>query len=269
MTDNKPESELAEQESSLLPIDEHIEEFSENGKKVRRKGVYLLPNLFTTGALFSGFYAVLASQQGNFEGAAIAILIAMLCDGLDGRIARLTNTSSQFGVQYDSLSDLISFGLAPAVLIFNWSSIALGKFGWATCFIYTVCAALRLARFNTQVEVTDSRFFTGLASPAAAGTIAATVWVWHDIDVSLWVASLVAILMVFLGLLMVSNVKYSSFKGLDLRGRVPYYVMLAIVFFFAAITISPAEILLFTGLVYGFSGPIQWTWQRFFRVNTN
>ena len=143
---------------------------------IRDRGVYLLPNLFTTGALFSGFYAILISIGGHFDAAAIAIFVAQVLDGLDGRIARLTNSSSAFGIQYDSLSDMVSFGLAPAIVAFNWGLISLGKFGWAAAFLFTACAALRLARFNTQAKSTNDRFFVGLASPPAAALVAGIVW---------------------------------------------------------------------------------------------
>ena len=165
---------------SLLPFDEHVEEVSENGQKVRHRGVYLLPNLFTTAALFAGFYAIIAAMHGNFDSAAIAIFIAMVFDGMDGRVARLTNTSSAFGEQYDSLSDMVSFGLAPALVMFSWSLHDLGKLGWAAAFIYAACAALRLARFNTQIGIVDKKHFVGLASPAAAAIIASIVWTWHN-----------------------------------------------------------------------------------------
>ena len=149
-------------------VDEHEEEFSENGRTVRRKGVYLLPNLITTGALFAGFYAVVSAMRGDFESAAVAIFAAMVLDGLDGRIARMTNTTSKFGAEYDSLSDMVSFGVAPSLVMFSWALGELGKFGWSAAFVYVACAALRLARFNTQIDTADKNYFTGLASPAAA-----------------------------------------------------------------------------------------------------
>ena len=164
-----------------LIVDEHEEEVSENGRTVRRKGIYLLPNLMTTGALFAGFYAVVAAMRGDFESAAVAIFFAMILDGLDGRIARMTNTSSKFGAEYDSLSDMVSFGVAPALVMFSWALGELGKFGWSAAFVYVACAALRLARFNTQIDTADKNYFTGLASPAAAAVVASTVWVCHDL----------------------------------------------------------------------------------------
>ncbi|NQX90493.1 MAG: CDP-diacylglycerol--serine O-phosphatidyltransferase, partial [Halioglobus sp.] len=163
-----------------LLVDEHEEEVSVDGETVRHTGIYLLPNLFTTAALFAGFYGVIVAMRGDFENAAVAIMIAMLLDGLDGRMARLTNTSSKFGGEYDSLADMVSFGVAPALVVFSWGLGDLGKFGWSAAFIYVACAALRLARFNTQIETADKNYFTGLASPSAAGVIASTVWVCSD-----------------------------------------------------------------------------------------
>jgi CDP-diacylglycerol---serine O-phosphatidyltransferase len=242
----------------LLPLDEHIEEVSEGGKKVRYKGIYLLPNLVTTGALFSGFYAIVVSMSGQFEAAAIAIFVAMILDGLDGRIARLTNTTSAFGLQYDSLADMVSFGVAPAIVALNWGLLSLDKLAWAASFAYVACAALRLARFNTQTEFTDKRFFIGLASPAAAAVIAAIVWLWHDVEISKVLAVLMAVGMIFLGLMMVSNFKYNSFKGVDFKGRVPFIAMLAVIFFFVVIVSNPPVMLLLIVLLYSLSGPIIW-----------
>jgi len=246
------------QAESILPVDEHIEEVSEDGKKVRHKGVYLLPNLFTTGALFSGFYAIVVSMSGHFEAAAIAIFAAMILDGLDGRVARLTNTTSAFGLQYDSLADMVSFGVAPAIVALNWGLLTLDKLAWAASFAYAACAALRLARFNTQTEFTDKRFFVGLASPAAAAIVASIIWVWHDAVLSKPYAVVVAIIMIFLGLLMVSNFKYNSFKGVDFKGRVPFVAMLAVIFLFVLIASNPPTMLLLIVLLYGLSGPAMW-----------
>lgn len=272
MTDSKkPDSDINTRSTDekgktiserLMPFDEHIEEVSENGKKVRHKGVYLLPNLFTTGALFSGFYAIVVSMSGQFEAAAIAIFAAQILDGLDGRVARLTNTSSEFGVQYDSLADMVSFGLAPAIVALNWGLEPLGKFAWAASFAFTACAALRLARFNTQTETTDSSFFTGLASPPAAALVAGTVWVWHDQVIPPYFASVVAVVMIFLGLLMVSNLKYNSFKGIDFKSRVPFIKMLAVVLLFVVIAMNPPVVLLSMAAIYALSGPLVWLWRE-------
>ncbi len=244
-----------------LLVDEHEEEVSENGRTVRHRGIYLLPNLFTTAALFAGFYAIIAAMRGEFENAAVAIFLAMVLDGLDGRIARLTNTSSKFGGEYDSLADMVSFGVAPALVMFSWALGGLGKFGWSAAFIYVACAALRLARFNTQIETADSNYFTGLASPAAAGIMASTVWVCHDLG---WVGNalpwemsvLVGLLTAMVGFLMIANFPYYSFKGIDLRRRVPFVVMIAVVLIFGLITLDPPSILLAGFLVYALSGPV-------------
>ena len=245
-----------------LPIDEHFEDVSQNGKTVRRKGVYLLPNLITTAALFSGFYAILAGVKGHFEHAAIAIFVAQLLDGFDGRVARLTNTTSAFGVQYDSLSDMVSFGVAPAVVMFAWGLEPLGKLGWAAAFMYAACAALRLARFNTQVDLVDKRYFIGLASPAAAALIASIIWLFSDSQPGIQFSFLLALMAAALGLLMVSNIRYNSFKGLGLKGRVPFVVMLAVVLVFALIIINPPLALLGIVLTYAASGPIIWVKNR-------
>jgi len=243
-----------------LLVDEHEEEVSENGLTVRRKGIFLLPNLFTTGALFGGFYAVIAAMRGDFESASIAIFFAMVFDGLDGRVARLTHTSSKFGAEYDSLSDMVSFGVAPALVVFSWGLGGLGKFGWSAAFIYVACAALRLARFNTQIGKADQHFFTGLASPAAAGIIASTVWAcqepgWVGDGLPVELSVLVALLTMVVGFLMIANFPYHSFKGIDLRGRVPFVVMIAVVLVFGLVTLDPPRVLLVTFLAYAASGP--------------
>lgn len=221
-----------------------------------RKGIYLLPNLFTTGALFSGFYAVVAGMNGHFENAAIAIFVAMVLDGLDGRVARMTNTQSDFGAEYDSLADMVSFGVAPALVAFSWALQDLGKIGWIAAFVYCAGAALRLARFNTQLAVADKNYFTGLASPAAAAIVAGNVWVFSQsgtpgADIAWWMAIIVPLS----GLLMVSNFKYHSFKGLDLRDKIPFIALLAIVLALAIVSIDPALVLLGVSLIYALTGP--------------
>lgn len=224
----------------------------------RRQGIYLLPNLFTTSALFAGFYSIIASINGVFEAAAIALFVAMILDGMDGRIARLTNTQSDFGVQYDSLSDLVSFGLAPALLIYQWSLFDLGKLGWSAAFIYTAAAALRLARFNTQAGIEDKRYFQGLASPAAAALIAAMVWLGESYELAgVSLALLVALpVTVLTGLLMVSNIRYHSFKQIDLKGRIPFFTVLLVVLVFFLLSSNPPLILTSVALCYAISGPI-------------
>ena len=241
-----------------LPFGDHEEEVSENGQKVRHRGVYLLPNLFTTGALFCGFYAIVTAMNGNFTHAALAIFGSMFLDGMDGRVARMTNTQSAFGEQYDSLADMVSFGVAPALVVFSWVLQDLGRWGWAAAFIYTACAALRLARFNTQIGVVDKKYFIGLASPAAAAIVAAVVWVWSDsAPAGAW-AALVAVVTAFAGLLMVSGFRYTSFKSLDFRGRVPFASMLLVVLIFAALIIYRDQGVLAIAAFYGLSAPAIW-----------
>jgi CDP-diacylglycerol--serine O-phosphatidyltransferase len=249
-------------EDFTLPIDDHVEEVSENGRKVRRRGIFLLPNLLTTAALFSGFYAIIAGMNGDFVNAAVAIYVAGIFDGLDGRVARLTNTSSAFGVQYDSLSDMVSFGLAPALVMFSWGLEPIGKYGWAVAFAFAACTALRLARFNTQVDTADKRYFTGLASPAAAGLVAAMVWLGSSIEVSVQLSVFVGLVTLLAALLMVSNIRYYSFKGLDFRGRVPFAVILAVVLLFVVIASNPDLVLLCIAGIYATSGPTQWLWRH-------
>jgi len=244
-----------------LLVDEHEEEVSENGRTVRRQGIYLLPNLFTTAALFAGFYAIIAAMRGDFESASIAIFSAMVFDGLDGRIARLTSTTSKFGAEFDSLADMVSFGVAPALVMFSWALGGLGKFGWSAAFIYVACAALRLARFNTQIDTADKHYFTGLASPAAAAIIASTVWVCHDLGwfgnaLPLELSVVVGLLTAIVGFLMIANFPYYSFKSIDFRGRVPFVVMIAVVLIFGLITVDPPRILLVGFLIYALSGPV-------------
>jgi len=221
------------------------------------KGIYLLPNLMTTAALFAGFYAVIAGIQGNFELGAIAILVAMVLDGLDGRIARMTNSCSAFGAEYDSLSDMISFGLAPALLMFQWILQDFGKLGWLIAFIYTVAAALRLARFNTQVGVADKRYFQGLPSPAAAGVLAALIWMVEANELENAMLPMVGlVLTLVVGLMMVSNIRFSSFKELNLKGKVPFVTLLIIVLVFVIITLEPPTLLFLIFLTYTLSGPV-------------
>ena len=228
-----------------------------DAEKKRRRGIYLLPNLFTTAGLFGGFYAIIAAMSGRFEAAAIAVFIAMVMDGLDGRIARMTNTQSDFGKEYDSLADMVSFGLAPALVIYLWALAPLGKVGFAAAFIYAAGAALRLARFNTQAGIADKRYFQGLASPAAAALILGFVW-WGD-DVA-WarenIAWLAAFLTVSAGLLMVSNVRYNSFKDQDLKGKVPFFKILLVVVVFGLVAMDPPKMLFFIALAYAASGII-------------
>lgn len=227
------------------------------GEIKQRRGIYLLPNLFTTGCLFSGFYAIVAAINGRFEAAAVAVFVAMIFDGLDGRVARLTNTQSAFGAQYDSLADMVSFGLAPALVVYQWSLVGLGKVGWLVAFVYAAGAALRLARFNTQVGVADKRYFQGLASPAAAAVVVGLVWLGFDYE---WAgkgqrAAAFAVTLVA-GLLMVSNIRYRSFKDIDLKGKVPFVAILLMVLVFVSVSVDPPIVLFGTFLAYAISGPV-------------
>lgn len=223
----------------------------------KRRGVYLLPNLLTTGGLFSGFYAVIASMNSQFESAAIAIFIAMVFDALDGRVARITNTQSAFGAEYDSMADMVSFGIAPALVAYNWALVDAGKIGWLAAFIYTAGAALRLARFNTTAETADKRFFQGLASPAAAAIVAGMVWLGADYDIEgKSVTAIAVIITIISGLLMVSNFKYSSFKEVDWKEKVPFIMILAVVLLFVIIATEPALVLFSVFALYAISGPV-------------
>ncbi|MCB5185161.1 CDP-diacylglycerol--serine O-phosphatidyltransferase [Methylobacillus gramineus] len=237
---------------------------------LRERSIYLLPNLFTTAALFAGFYAIVQAMNGKFEYSAVAIFIAMVMDGLDGRVARMTNTQSAFGAEYDSLSDMVSFGVAPALVLYVWALKPLGKLGWIAAFIYCACAALRLARFNTKLDESDKRYFQGLPSPAAAALLAGLVWVAHENSVSgteeffgwvkmQWVAWTITL---FAGLSMVSDLRYYSGKDINLRRSVPFVVILLIVLAFVLVSYSPPEVLFAVSLLYGISGYFLWLWQK-------
>jgi CDP-diacylglycerol--serine O-phosphatidyltransferase len=228
-----------------------------------RRGIYLLPNLFTTAALFAGFYAILASMDGQFGKACLAIFVAMVLDGLDGRIARLTHTQTAFGAEYDSLSDMVAFGLAPALVVYQWALTGLGKFGWLAAFIYTAGAALRLARFNSQLASTDKRYFRGLPSPSAAALIAGAVWISVDNQVAADdVKIAMGVLTGIVGLLMVSNLRYHSFKQIDMRGRVPFFAVVLVMLLFAVVLSEPPLVLFLLFLAYGLSGPALWLRRR-------
>lgn len=239
---------------------------------VRHRGIYLLPNLFTTGAMFSGFYGIVAAIDGHFSTAAIAVFVAALLDAMDGRVARMTHTQTEFGVQYDSLSDLISFGLAPALVLYTWSlqylreyGVIWGRIGWAVAFIYAACAALRLARFNTQAGVADKRYFQGLASPAAAGVCMAFVWAMNKNGISgEQLCFVTPFFAVIAGLLMVSRVRYVSFKTLPNNERVTFLWIIAAVLILVLLAIDPAHVLLVVLGLYLLSGPVLtgWEWGR-------
>ena len=233
--------------------------FKEGGvlEKHSRKGIYILPNLFTTAALFAGFYAIVQAMNGQFEYAPVAIFIAMIMDGMDGRVARWTHTESDFGAEYDSLSDMVSFGLAPALVMYEWALSGLGKLGWLAAFIYAACAALRLARFNVQTGG-DSRYFTGLPSPSAAAVTVGLVWVLHSTygvpgrDVSFLALGFT----LFAALSMVSNIHYHSFKHLNVKNRVSFMAIIAVVLLFVLISLDPPQVLFLIFLGYALSGPL-------------
>ena len=228
----------------------------------RRRGVYLLPNLITTAALFAGFYAIVAAANGDFVKAALAVYSAFILDTLDGRVARWTRTESDFGGEYDSLSDMVAFGVAPAMVAFFWALSGLGQFGWVFAFVYMACAGLRLARFNTKG---DSASFTGLASPSAAAIIASIVWIWSESGSSPTGLAAVAMALITgaVGLLMVSQFTYYSPKELDLKGRVPFFTLVAAVLIFAIILIDPPRVLLACFAVYALSGPAMYLWRKY------
>lgn len=236
----------------------------DNTETQRRRGIYLLPNLLTTAALFAGFYAIVAAMNGRFAQASVAVFIAMILDGLDGRVARLTNTQSEFGAEYDSLADLASFGLAPALVMYEWSLSSLidqgwqwGKLGWLGAFIYVAAAALRLARFNTRASSTDKRYFQGLPSPSAAAVMVGLVWVCFDSGISGPDMAYIALpLTILTGALMVSKVSYYSFKDIDFHNRVPFVAMLVVVLIFVFASIDPPKVLFGGFLIYMLSGPL-------------
>lgn len=232
-----------------------------NPDQRRAPGIYLLPNLFTTAALFAGFYSIVAIMKGYFDVAAIAIFIAMVADTLDGRVARMTNTQSAFGAEYDSLSDIVAFGVAPALLAYNWALTDLGKLGWLAAFIYTAATALRLARFNTQLGSSDKRFFQGIPCPAAAGIVTSLIWVSNkEVTVDITISIALAIIVIFCGLLMVSKIRFHSFKELNWQGRVPFVTLLLLVLVFAFVSLDPSQVLCVIFVGYGLSGPILTLW---------
>ncbi len=231
---------------------------------IRRRGIYLLPNLFTTAALFCGFYAIVQAMNQRFDYAGIAIFVATVLDSLDGRVARLTNTQSEFGAEYDSLSDMVSFGAAPALVVYEWALKGMGKLGWIAAFIYVAGAALRLARFNTNIAIVDKRFFQGLPSPAAAALVAGFVWVMSDyavagVDVR-WFAWAIA---TYAGLTMVSNVPFYSFKDINLRKSVPFIFVFAIALVFTLVSYDPPAVLFGLFCLYGLSGYVLYAWRLF------
>ena len=242
--------------------DSKVPENTAKGAGRLKRGIYLLPNVITTGALFAGFYAIVAAMNGQFLPATIAIFFAMILDTADGRVARIMGTESEFGAQYDSLSDMVAFGVAPALVAFSWGLSQLGQIGWVAAFVYMACAALRLARFNTQGE---NESFTGLASPSAAGIICFSIWVCVERGIaepSLVGASFMAIATVVAGLLMVSNFTYFSPKTINIRERIPFVTLVLIVMGFAVLMIDPPSVLLAICVVYSLSGPFKALWAK-------
>ena len=229
-------------------------------RALRRRGIYLLPNLFTTAALFFGFFAIVQAMNNRFEASAIAVFIAMVLDGLDGRVARLTHTQSEFGAQYDSLSDMVSFGAAPALIMYEWALKDLGKLGWIAAFVYCVGAALRLARFNTNIDVIDKRYFQGLPSPMAAALLAGLVWVFDDlgIDRELWLNVIAWLFTMFAGITMVTNVPFYSFKEINMKRAVPFWVVAVFAAGLAVVSLKPSVVLFLMVFAYAVSGYVLW-----------
>jgi CDP-diacylglycerol---serine O-phosphatidyltransferase len=231
---------------------------------LRRRSIYLLPNAFTTAALFCGFYAIVMAMNTKFDYASIAIFAAMVLDGIDGRVARLTNTQSEFGAQYDSLSDMVSFGAAPALVAYEWSLHGLGKWGWLAAFVYCAGAALRLARFNTNIAVVDKRYFQGLPSPSAAALVAGFIWLMDDLGLAgvdfAWVSWVIT---VYAGLTMVTNVPFYSFKDINFRKSVPFIAVFVIVLIFVAVSSDPPKVLFGLFVLYGLSGYGVYFWRLF------
>jgi CDP-diacylglycerol--serine O-phosphatidyltransferase len=227
---------------------------------LRRRGIYLLPNLFTTGVLFCGFFAIVQAINGRFDISAVAIFVAMLLDGMDGRVARWTNTQSEFGAQYDSIADMVAFGAAPALVAYEWTLKDLGTAGWIAAFIYCAATGIRLARFNANITVVDKRYFQGLPSPSGAAVMAGLVWVMTDFEVppSDWLAYVTWLVAVFAGVTMVSNVAFWSFKEVNWKRRVPLWVILACVIAITVVASRPSLILFSLFLAYAFSGYVMW-----------
>lgn len=243
-----------------VPMDK---EMSHKFKPIQRHGIYLLPNLLTTAGLFSAFYSIVAAMKGYFDVAAIAIFIAMVFDTLDGRVARLTNSETAFGAQYDSLSDMLAFGLAPALVVYSWSLSQLGKAGWLVAFLYTAATGLRLARFNTQTQDHDRRYFQGLPCPAAAGVVAGMVWFGslYELNGNV-IAYLAMLLTVFVSALMVSTFRYHSFKQMEFKGKVSFLAVVILVFLIVGMALQPTEVLFGVFFLYACWGLFFTWWQK-------
>ena len=246
-------------------VDYEVEELHPPKPHLRSKGIYLLPNAFTTAALFSGFFAIVNAMNGEFQVAAIAIFASLVLDGMDGRVARMTNTQSAFGEQYDSLADMVSFGVAPALVAYEWALKDLGKWGWLAAFTYCAGAALRLARFNVNTGIVDKKFFQGLPSPAAGSLMAGFIWLADDNKIPVrdsaipWITFFIA---VYAGLTMVSNARFYSGKALDVRYRVPFGVMVLLILTFVLISTNPPLTLFGLFVVYSISGYVIWAWEH-------
>ncbi|EKE01063.1 MAG: CDP-diacylglycerol-serine O-phosphatidyltransferase [uncultured bacterium] len=246
-------------------------------KNSRPRGIFLLPNLFTIGSFFAGFFAIIASFKGSYDNAAIAIFVAMIMDSLDGRVARMTNTMTAFGAEFDSLADMVSFAIAPAVLAYTWGLSVLGKFGWLSAFVYMVTVALRLARFNTQIGNVDKRYFQGLPCPSAAAVVTSFVWICYDFAFTSNLAMVIlAFVMIIVGILMVSNIRFRSFKDAELKDHVPFVVILITVLVVVLITFDPSKVLFVVFAGYAISGPVATVWglqqkkrmrRKFFKLN--
>ena len=254
-------------QAGIPPVEDPPEEVEEAPRRPRRKGIYILPNLFTLAALFGGFYAIVMAMNDRFEQAAIGVFCAMVLDSLDGRVARMTNTQSAFGEQMDSLSDMVSFGAAPALIVYEWALRGLGKLGWVAAFVYCSAAALRLARFNTNIGVVDKRFFQGLPSPAAAAVVVGLIWLMDDagfreVNSIPWLAWTAFGVTLFAGLTMVTNVPFYSFKDVSLKRSVPFVVVVAISLLIAVINLHPPLLMFCLFVGYALSGYLTYLWRR-------
>lgn len=254
MTPQNPQDTLTENTEAASPQEK---------ERKPPKGIYMLPNLVTLAALFGGFYAIVMAMNGRFDLAALGVFCAMVLDGLDGRIARMTNTQSAFGEQMDSLADMVSFGAAPALIAYEWALRGLGRWGWIAAFVYCACAALRLARFNVNTAVVDKRFFQGLPSPAAAALVVGFLWLMIELEVSgPTVAWPMFVMCLYAGLTMVSNVPFYSFKDLQMRRSVPFVVIVLIVLAIGVVNIHPPTVLFGAFMLYGLSGYAVYGWRK-------